>query len=444
MTVTVNNILQQVQTYQMAGMAFLDNLFALYSLSNKKFMNFQDSAPGNLGQTVTFELPPRQTSRSSLVWDPQIIQQRVQNLTVDKQWSIAVNYTTQQFVYNVKDYMQRVGEGILEELGSNVEEWLALNIVSGTPVYATSTPYAPTGALHTESGPYRYFNSPNTPVNSYQQLASFLTYFRNYGAAQNVKAIISDIAYPSIVGTGLNQFVTRRNEEIAMSWELGRFSNCDFYQSNMLPLHVSGNAGNNGTILTVVSTNDATGENITQITFSGATASDPNVVFSGDVGRFIDGVSGQPNLRYLKFVGHSISSNPVQVRATANSGADGSGNVTVNILAGSNNQGLCSQSGNPNQNILYNIVAGMQFKFEASHKAGLIYSGNALFLAMPTLPDQRPFDTANKRDPHTAAAWRMTYGSVLGQNQALLGYDGLTGSTLVPEYSARILFPLNQ
>jgi len=103
-------------------------------------------------------------------------------------------------------------------------------------------------------------------------------------------------AIPAIVGTGLNQFAMQRNNEIANSWELGKFAGTDWYESNLLPTHVSGTIGDTAApnnVMTVVSTNDPTGVNVTQITFSEPTSgTDANAIKAGDLFQFNDGVSG--------------------------------------------------------------------------------------------------------------------------------------------------------
>jgi hypothetical protein len=190
--------------------------------------------------------------------------------------------------------------------------------------------------------------------------------------------------------------------------------------------------------LTVVSTNDPTGQNVTQITFSGATASDLQAVFAGDLFEFDDGVVGKPNMRYLTFIGHSVSANKVQFRATADAAADGSGNVTISITPALN------WAGGANQNLNNPISAGMQVSGLPSHRAGGICGGDALYLAMPQLPEQSPYDTANEYDPETGASLRLTYGSLFGQNQTGMIYDEVHGSVLVPEYSMRFVIPLSQ
>ena len=55
---TADNILQQVQTYQMSNLAYLQNLNAFIATSNTRFKDF-DKIEANLGSTVTFDLPPR-------------------------------------------------------------------------------------------------------------------------------------------------------------------------------------------------------------------------------------------------------------------------------------------------------------------------------------------------------------------------------------------------
>jgi hypothetical protein len=56
-----NNILQQVQTYQLSNLAYLQNLNCFVATANTKFKNFE-KLTANLGDTVTFDLPPRFTT----------------------------------------------------------------------------------------------------------------------------------------------------------------------------------------------------------------------------------------------------------------------------------------------------------------------------------------------------------------------------------------------
>lgn len=438
------NVLQQVQTYQRSNLALLENLNCFITTANTRFKDFEDIT-ANLGSSVAFDLPPRFTTSQGLVASFQAANQRILTLTCDQAENTSYAFTAQERIFNVEkdteSYMEMFGRSATAELAANVEANLALNANSHVPVNTVvNGQTVPTGALHTESGPFRFFGDGSTPINSFQQLAQMIANYKNFGAVKdNIKVYLPDTVVPAIVGTGLNQFATKRNDEIAMSWEVGEFGTppVKYYQSNLLPIHTAGNVGQNATVLTVISTNDATGANITSITFSGAGTSDASAIKSGDLLQFQDNVSGQPNLRFLTFIGHVVSNQPVQVRATADAASDGSGHVTVTITPA-----LQATSGGT-QNINANIVAGMQVKVLPSHRCGLIVGGNALYLAMPRLPDQYPFPTAAEYDPDTGVSMRMTYGSLFGQNQMGLIHDVTWGSVAVPEYCMRIAFPLS-
>ena len=291
MAVFPNNILQQVQTYQRSGLALLQNLCCHISTANTKFKDF-DKIQANLGSVVTFDLPPRATTTAGLVAAFQPAVQRVQTLACDQANNSSFAVTSQQRIFNLEkgeeDYMRVFGKSFIAELATQVEGNIAMNWASGVVSQLD-------GTTNTYSGPYRYFGNGSTALTSYQQLAQAIMFFKNYGSvAEGIKVYLPDSIVPAIVGNGLNQFVPHRNDDIAMSWELGDFGTplVNYYQSNLMPIHISGNVGVNGTTLTVTGVSDPTGQNVTTITFSGAGTSDASAVLAGDVFQFNDGVSG--------------------------------------------------------------------------------------------------------------------------------------------------------
>ena len=442
MTTTPVNILQTVQTYQKAELAWLLNSFVGISVSNKKFQNFNDLV-ANLGDTVTFDTTPRYISYNGLVITEQPSVQRLQSLICSQAANVAAAYTDQQFIFNVRDYMDRFGMAAVKELGSLIEADILRNFISGVRV---NNPQSPTyGALQTQSGPFRFYGDGVTPINSFTQLAQSVANFEDFGAATHkMMAILPVPNIPAIVGTGLNQFATQRNDDIAYDWMLGTFANTEWYESNLLPIHVSGTIGNSvgaANILTLVSTNDPTGQNVTQITFStdASVGNDANAIKAGDLLEFIDGVSGQPNLRFLTFIGHQVSSQKVQFRATAD--AVSSGNSVTVSLQTINNVGLVSYQ-NQNQNLNAALAAGMQVSVVPSHRAGILMSGDQFYLAMPRLPDESPFTTVNTTDPDSGASIRHYFGSQFGMNNRAYVRDAIWGSSLVAENSLRYCFPL--
>jgi hypothetical protein len=445
MTTTPVNILQTVQTYQKAELAWLLNSFVGISLANKRFKDFNDLT-ANLGDTVTFDTTPRYISYAGLVITEQPSVQRIQSLICGQAANVAAAYTDQQFIFNVRDYMDRFGMAAMKELGSLVESDILRNFISG--VFTNDPQNSNFGHNQVNSGPFRFFGDGVTPINSFTQLAQSVANFEDFGAATHKMVGILPVAnIPSIVGTGLNQFAMTRNDENAYTWELGRFSNTDWYESNLLPVHVSGTVGNSAPpndVLTVVSTNDPSGQNVTQITFSWANnVSDANAIKAGDLFQFNDGVSGQTNLRFLTFIGHRQSQQPVQFRAIADAASVAgmsTSTITVNIQT-INFVGLVSAQ-NQNQNINATIQAGMQVTVVPSHRAGCLMSGDQFYLAMPRLPDESPFTTVNLTDPDSGASIRHYFGSQFGQNNRAYVRDVIWGSTLVAENSMRYCFPL--
>lgn len=411
-----NNVLQDVITYNKAGLALLQNSCCFLATANKKYKDFDRQVPQNLGATVSFDLPPRFNTVNSLVISSQSAEQRVHQLSVDQQASVSYDFTAQQFIFNVRDYMDVFGKSAIAEIGAKVEANVALNA---------------------KTAPYRFFGDGATPVSSYLQLANALAFFRNYGAAKdNTRGYLSDLTFPAIVNSGLNQFTPNRNEKEMNSWEVGSFARCDWYQSNLLPTHTAGNVGENGTTLTVASFTPNADGSIDTITFSGASASDADAIKENDSLQFSDGVSGQPNMRFLTFIGHEVSQSPVQMRVTADAASTGGGNVTVSFYPP-----LQSNAGK-DQNINNAVAVGMQVTALPSHRCGVIMAGNPLFMAMPRLPEETPFPTSNLMDPETGASLRMYHGSLFGQNQRANVHDVIWGSTLVPEYSMKVALPL--
>lgn len=415
MTATTN-VLQSVQTYQMSGLAYLQNSCCFVNTANTKFKDFE-KIEAQLGTTVTFDLPPRFTTNSTLVATFQNSQQRVQSLTIDQSANVSYAFSATEFILQVKDYMERFGKSAIAELGAKIEANIANLCVTA---------------------PYRFYGNGVTAINSYSQLASALALFRNFGAAKDkVKGYLSDTITPGIVNSGLSQFALNRNNETAMSWELGEFSRCNWYESNLLPVHIAGTEGITGSVLTVVSTTTNAAGAVTAITFSGTNAaSDASSVLLNDKFQFSDGVAGKTNMRFMTFIGHQQSDSPVQFRATANAASTAGNQVTVSVYP------PLQATAGADQNINQAITAGMKCTVLPSHRAGLITAGDPLFLAMPRLPEEVPFPTANKSDPETGVSVRQYYGSLFGQDQRGMIHDAIWGSTLVPEYAMSIIIPL--
>lgn len=417
MSIPANN-LQQVITYNESNLALLQNMYAFISTANKKFNEF-DKIPKNLGDTVSFDLPPRGVAVRSLVPSFQAMQQRVQNLTVSEQISFPMLFSNQQFIFNVEDYMKTFGKAAMATIGAEIEKDVA-------------------GVC--ESGTYRFYGDGTTPITTSAQLASALALFRTTGATRSeTKGYLSDIMIPSIVNSNANQFTIDRNNAEVMSWMLGDFSGCDWYQSNLLPVHTAGSEGQAGSTLTVVSTTLNTEGGVTSITFSGTSAaSDANSIKAYDLFQFNDGVSGKTNLRYLTEYGTAVTAAPVQFAATIDAASTGGSQVTITLSVP-----LQAASGT-NRNINAAVVAGMTVSCIPSHRCGMLTQGNPLYLAMPALPSTEPYMSSVAVDKDSGASIRMYHGYII--QEAGIGniHDAIWGKTLAQGYGMRLVLPLSQ
>jgi hypothetical protein len=237
---------------------------------------------------------------------------------------------------------------------------------------------------------------------------------------------------PAIVSSGLNQFALKRNDEEAKTWQVASFSGCDAYESNLLPIHFSGDVGNSGDVLTFVSINPS-GD---QITFSTSLGNDVNAVKAGDLFQFSDNVPGQPNLRFRTFTGRNVSGQPVQFRATQDAAAV-AGSITMNITPA-----LLAAPG-LDQNLSSPLVSGQsQATSPPSHRAGIIMSGRPLYCAFPKLPNKDPYNTVSITDPDSGMSLRHYWGNGLTDNTRGYIRDCVWASTLIAENSMRLIFPL--
>lgn len=412
-----NNILQNVQTYNKADLAYLLNNNCFIGTANTKYRDFQKANPANLGDTITFDKPPRFVANDGLEVNFQGVEQRVQSLVVDQAKNVGINVSAQQLIFNVEDYMDRFGKAAVQELGAVIESDVATLC---------------------ETVPYRFYGNGVTPINSFNQLAQALAFFRNFGAAKFMtRGYLSDIVIPDIVGSGLNQFVPSSNEDLRNSWELGAFSKCDWYISNLLPEHTAGSEGQAGVTLTVVSTTVNADGGVLTITFSGTSAaSDADSVKAYDRFQFQDNVSGQPNIRFRTFTGHKPSACPVQFMAASDAASTGGSQVTVTLT-----EPLQATAGK-NQNITQTIAAGMQVKVLPSHRVGMIQSGNQFYVAIPPLPDCDPYTTSVQMDEDTGVALRMYTGAGFGTNLYGTVKDAIWGKTQVSDNAMALIFPL--
>lgn len=412
---TPDNILEQVVTWNMVDLKVFQNLCCAVANANTKLIN-PASFKGNLGAVINYETPPQLVTKDTLVANFQQIDQNSRSLVINQEKNVSVAGTAEEIIFNnLEEYSKRIGDSAMQALATKVEE----DVIS---VF--------------ESNTYRFYGNGSSQINSAQQLATALARFTGYSNAPGVRKVYLDLgAVPAIVNSMQNQFTMERNNENAKTWEVGNWNGAEYFQSNLLKVHLSGECGIQDDTLTVVSHNgDVNGNNITQITFSSALfVSQLGAVKKFDKMQFISA-----GLYALTYQGSAFTDLSVQVNITADADVSGS-NVTVNIFPALN-----SQAGGQFQNINTNIVAGMQAKIISSHKCGAIVSDNALFVGMPPLPSTYPFPSAQATDPNSGVSVRLYYGTIPFENVYGWTRDCVWGKDLTPQNAMMMAFQIQQ
>ena len=418
-----SNSYQQVELYLDSMLPLMENLDPFYKLGNKKFDQFE-SNPYSYGKSVSFDSPVRTTIKDGLVASFDAVAQPKVTLNVDnlKNGSYEVS-DENYYAFSQPEWKDKYGRSFVSEMGS----------VVGTDIASVA-----------ETNTYRAFGDGVTSINSVEQIAKMLADLRNYGAANTMATVIlPDVKTPAIVNNGLEQFVSKRNESFANSWELGAWSNAKFYTSNLLPTHQSGTAGVNQDPLSIEGINVAGN----QLTISGITV-DAGAFLQNDIitfdpdKLFTATTKGGQGAKYLTYVGHSPCSQSVQVRVTDVSVDATAGTATVNIFPALN-----STVGDSEENVNFDITTinggnPILAKALQSHVCGLVYTSNPLYVATPRLPAMTPFDSVSKMAP-TGISMRLSYGSIFGQGKMGWIYDMQYGYHLVGEYAMRVAFPVN-
>lgn len=439
------NFLQQVRTYnadaQLPG--FLNQNCFISDICNHEFVDFEKKTPANLGDTIAIALPMASVANAGLIVSAQPVRQNIAHLSVISAANVAIAVTNQQRIFNTNHdgFWKMIGKGMISELGSKVEQSIAMHVNSSAIDMRLDSPTY--GQEQYLSGPTRFVDCTATGLLSYQALDQSMSDFISMGAPNDDHCVVLPTNYYSpIIGSGLNQFVPIRNDEAAQSWLVGEFGSprTKYYRSNYLPVQIAGAFGVAGTVCTVVSTNDPTGTNVTQLTLSSGGGSHSIAVAAGDMGWFLPA----SNINALTFYGHMQTNQPVQFRVIADASSN-AGAVVVNIITNTHTegQGLCSVVGNALQNISGTIQAGMTVQFVGSHRCGLRICSKAFYIAVPRLDNEHPFTTSVDTDDETKVSLRMYYGAVFGQNKKWLVNDVIWGGLLLSRYSQRFCLPLN-
>ena len=434
------NALIAVEAIANSGLQVLQRHDPFLMLSNKKFQNFSTTVAGVEGTTVRYQLPPKINVASNqglgnVSFDA--FSQRVQAIVCDQTEVAAYAFssedlalfsraTTRAAAIELADRM--TGFGIADSAFSSIAQKMSFNLAQ----------------KYTESS-YRFYGDGLTAINSQLQIAEAVNSMKDFGVGGGgeFKCVLPLTDSAPIVNSMLSQFVTRRNDDRAYDWELGKFNNTNFYNSAMIPIHYSGDTGTGGhigTIQSVTSNIDpVTDEEFSVVTIFWATApqNDANAVRPGDLFQVLD-EPGIANARFLNTAGHTETNQPVQFASRGgHSTAAGVTTITTkNLLLHD------ATNASPFRNVNRDLV-GLTVKGLPNHRRGLIWNNDSLYMAMPKLGDLGPgAQTAVATDSMSGASIRCAYGTILAEQQVGYILSSLYGVGAARDYLTAVIFPV--
>ena len=434
------NALIAVEAIANSGLQVLQRHDPFLMLSNKKFQNFSTTVAGVEGTTVRYQLPPKINVASNqglgnVSFDA--FSQRVQAIVCDQTEVAAYAFSSEDLALfsratnraaaiELADRM--TGFGIADSAFSSIAQKMSFNLAK----------------KYTESS-YRFYGDGLTAINSQLQIAEAVNSMKDFGVGGGgeFKCVLPLTDSAPIVNSMLSQFVTRRNDDRAYDWELGKFNNTNFYNSAMIPIHYSGDTGTGGHIGTIQSVTSQvdpfTDEefSVVEILWATAPQNDANAVRPGDLFQVLD-EPGIANARFLNTAGHTETNQPVQFASRGgHSTAAGVTTITTKNL-------LLHDATNvsPFRNVNRDLV-GLTVKGLPNHRRGLIWNNDALYMAMPKLGDLGPgAQTAVATDSMSGASIRCAYGTILAEQQVGYILSSLYGIGAARDYLTAVIFPV--
>lgn len=449
----INNSLQDVVTYQTkSALAMMEVRGCFAMLANREFDNWQ-SMVAQRGDTVTIYRPTLFRARNTLAFDPTnsggFTEEKI-TLKVDKEASVNYAATDQQLA----TYPIKAGNSSGTPEGRAFSERKA-NEMGAELATVIDAEIAKTACF----GGYRWagdINASSSSIDSMQKLRQTVTKFRNYGGTELAHCVIPDISQVNIANTGFQEFILRRNEEMAKDWELPAVNgvpNTRFYSYAQAPVHTAGSAAVADAQYDITSVVDSTfvdpntseireGSTIRLTGLPGSSTVLINDI--GDIGTAGSGSAFNANdpIKFLRPRGHTTTAVNPQFRVVESTQADGVGTIDIKVEP---RLIFDPTDEDPKANLSRAInPASDKLRLVLSHKAGVMWLDSAFFFACPKLPSVSPYISSTVQDEKRKMALRTYFGNVFGNNISQVVQDIIYGSTMAPGYAMRLIFPVNE
>lgn len=446
------NILQKIEAYA------TDEAFPLLQLSldildlvDTKYEDWKSAQKVNTrGDSVALQLPSRFVSDDTLaIGSPDAAGQNYN----ERRTALAVNKASHQFFSLKNEDLATYdfeGDGSLSVNTEGVIAEIATQVNSDVTEVIANAGYRTLGKGIFDS---TLTELPETTNLSYQQTVNNVRQFYNFGGNTAAHIVLPSIAVSEIAGTGLQQFVPDRNDDISRDWSLGTLQGVNkkvqFYSSDLLPTHDAGTAAdvsNTGYDIKAINNTETymlPGTN-TSVDASKLTLTVPTglEIVVNDMLQ-IENPTGQPDIRFLQFIGHKQSYSRPQARVVVG-GTSAANTVEITVIPRLQRTTPATVI-DPNDNLTRAIkttpAADRDLAiFAKSHIRGFALLKNYAKFASPRLPATTPYPSKTVNAQNGGVSMRVYHGYIPQAGVVGMDHAIIYGSLGVPEGIAVIPF----
>lgn len=382
------------------------------------------------GSTIDIRRPVYFKTQSGPSITPSAIIDRIQPLTITEYIDVSFQFTSQELAYFLYDNKKR-SKAELETKSQKVRSLISSAMAAGIQDLEKFV----AGQFNTYLNYFPYPSTPGTLLNSFAQINNAKATMDNLGMPVDKRfCIVSNNTAAAIQNSLSNNFSTKYREPILEEGYIGYMAGAEFAASTFVTPHTAGiGAGGSavGGWIAAGTVRTTTGSGNT-LPLQGLQNSTAGTFKKGDIIYVLGAES-------WNMAGNISAGMPVQLRVTEDAGTTtGGGNLDLAVeIAG---QAIISDATNPFQNVSIPIPSGSAVYLAATHTPNVMFTREALCVAIPPLSQLDPKSVGTERytDSESGISVRFTHGADITNDINIQRLDMIVGVSVFPDYGIRI------
>lgn len=394
-----NNLLTNDIILKTALMEFENNLV----LAKTARRDYQDKFNNTTGDTIRVRKPTRYEARIGRNAAVQAIDEQYTSITIDDMIGVDVEVSSEQFALELDDFNREVIQPAMITLANKVDSKMyeTTNLISN------------------------FVGTAGTAPNAFSIISDAEARLDSFGVPQGKDRflLLKSFDASALRSALYNTFNEKFNKEIILNGSMGNLSGFDCYSV----------------------------QNITRPTRGSASLGTPAINGANQSGSslILDGLTASVQLKKgaLFTIAGVNSLNPTsredtgqlaQFVVTADTAADGSGNVTLTISV--NDQGVAVTG--PYRNVSALPADNALVTFQATHTKNVAYHKEAFAFVSIKLPELANGESAyqkNMMDPKSKSNIRMTRQYGIMNDQYVIRFDILPAFKCFPQYASIVM-----